>query len=466
MNDEKSTSRQLALAVLSGSQLLIVLDATIVNVALTSISTDLDLDPGDLQWVLTGYLLTFGGFLLLGGRLADRIGRRRMYVAGATGFGIGSLVAGLAESAAPLLVGRSLQGLAAAMLAPAALSLLMTVFPPGPDRDRALAVWGGVSAAGTAIGLMLGGLLTQALSWEWVFWINVPITAAAALAAPRLLPAGRVPPSGRFDLAGAVLVTLGLVALVFALVRFADAGWTSITAWSAAAAALLMLTAFALLQVRRTDPLLPTTLLRNRVLVTGNALGFIVSVAIYGLFYLLSLFLGGMLGYGPIAIGLAFLPMALAIALGSAAAARLLPRAGHRVLLFTSFALVTAALASLARVAPDSTYAGVVLPGLLLAGLGLGVAFVALTDVAVGSTDPSDSGVAAALFNAVQQVGGAVGLAVISAVLTTAAATPTAGWSAGFVVAAAVTAAGLALIPTLRSGRVDADGSREDRRTA
>lgn len=455
---------------LAGSQLLIVVDATIVTVALGSISADLGLGAAELHWILTAYLLTFGGFLLLGGRLADRVGRRRTFVIGMGGFGVGSLVAGLATAAFPLFAGRALQGLSAALLAPAALSLLMTVFPPGRDRDRALAVWGGVSAAGTAIGLILGGVLTQLLSWEWIFLVTLPITAIVVPAAGRLLPAGGADRTGRFDLAGAVLVTLGLGGVVYSLVQSAATGWTARYTWLVALVAVVLLAAFALLQARP-GSLLPVRLLRDRTLLAGNGLGFVLCVAIYALFYFVSLFLGTVLGHGPVATGLAFLPMAVAVAAGSAAGGWALSRIGARAVLIVAFTSVALALALLARITPAAGYLDVVLPGSLLAGGGLGLAFVALVDAAVGVADPADSGIAAALFNAVQQVGGAVGLAVLTAVgtaVTTSArvgpdsppgAALTRGWSVGFLVAAGITASGVVIALAVRRGSRPAPAS-------
>ena len=449
--------RWLALTVLAGSQLLIVLDATIVNVALTAIRVDLDLSITELQWVVTGYVLTFGGFLLLGGRLADRYGRRRMFIAGAVVFGLGSLLAGYAHTAAVLFTGRALQGLAAAVLAPAALSLLMTVFPEGRDRHRALAVWGGVSAGGTALGLILGGVLTQTLSWHWVFWVNVPIVMIAALAARFLLPEAHAEQPERFDIAGALLGTAGVLGLVYGLVTGAENGW-----WPAlpvTLVSLVLLGAFARLQSVRPHALVPIRLLRNRTLVGADIVGLILAASLYSLFYFLSLFMGGTLGYGPLAIGLAFLPMTIAIAAASASAASLLPRLGIRPILVTSTLLVAVAFAGLTRIDPHSSYLGTLLPSLTLAGVGLGLAFVALTAAAVGSAPSRDSGIAAALFNTGQQIGAALGLAALTAISATRTAhltppgsaepTPEAiahGWSLGFAIAAVLMLASLLVI--------------------
>jgi EmrB/QacA subfamily drug resistance transporter len=452
----RQARRWFALGVLAGSQLLIVLDATVVNVALTDIRTDLGLEPAELHWVITGYVLAFGGFLLLGGRLADRMGRRRMFIAGAAVFGLGSVLAALSGSAMSLFAGRALQGLAAAVLAPSSLALLMTVFAPGRDRNTALGVWGGVSASGTAVGLIVGGVLTQTLSWEWVFWINVPIVAVAVLSAWIALPESRAERSQRFDVAGAVLATGGLGGLVYGLVQSAEAGWTSPQALPVLAVSAALLIAFARLQAVRPHALVPARLLRDPTVLGGNLVGLVLGAAIYALFYFLSLFMGAYLRFGAITTGLAFLPMAASIAVASTIAGRLLGRVGARPLLVVSAMLTAVALASLIRIAPDATYVEVLLPALILAGLGLGLAFVALTTAAVGSAPDGDSGIAAALFNAGQQIGGALGLAALTAVSTararslTAAAVPeaealTQGWSLAFLVAAGTMLAGLAI---------------------
>ncbi|WP_017590119.1 MFS transporter [Nocardiopsis ganjiahuensis] len=456
--------RWLALAVLAGSQLLIVLDATVVNVALTAIRADLDLSVAELQWTVTFYVLAFGGFLLLGGRLADRYGRRRMFIASAAVFGLGSLLAGYAHGAAVLFAGRALQGLAAAVLAPAALSLLMTVFPEGRDRHRALAVWGGVSAGGTALGLILGGVLTQALSWHWVFWVNVPIVMVAVPAARFLLPEARSKQPERFDVAGALLGTAGVLGLVYGLVTGAENGL--VPALPVMLVSLALLGAFARMQSVRPHALVPIRLLRNRTLVGADAVGLILAASLYSLFYFLSLFMGGVLGYGPVATGLAFLPMTIAIAAASAGAASLLPRLGIRPVLVISVLLVAVAFAGLTRIDLQSSYPGTLLPPLLLVGVGLGLAFVALTAAAVGSASPGDSGIAAALFNAGQQIGAALGLAALTAVsaIRTSGLTPPGsaeptteavvrGWSLGFSVAAVFMLAGLLVIMTTMKPR-------------
>lgn len=454
-------ARGLALAVLTASQLLIVLDATIVVVALPYIRDDLGLGPAALQWVVTAYLLAFGGFLLLGGRLADRLGRRRLFVAGATAFGVGSAAAALAGTAAVLLAGRALQGLGAAALAPASLSLLMVVFAPGRGRDRALAVWGAVSAAGTVIGLIAGGILVELLSWPWVFWVTVPVAAAAAASARALLPESRDEQATPFDVAGALLGTAGLAGLVLGLVQATESGWASPAALPVLAGAAALLLGLARLEATRVHALVPIRLLRDPTVLGGNLIGLLLGAAIHALFYFLSLFMAGPLGYGPLLTGLAFLPLTVAITLGSGIAGNVIGRTGTRPLLVVSTALIALALASLIRISPHSTYLPTLLPAFLLAGLGVGLAFVGLTTAAVGSAPAADSGIAAAVFTTAQQVGGVCGLAVLTSVTAahTRDRTPsgadataeavTGGWALGFGVAATAMAAALLITLTV-----------------
>lgn len=402
------------------------------------------------------------------------MGRRRVFIGGATVFGLGSLVAALSGSAAVLITGRALQGLGAAALAPASLALLMVVFVPGRDRDRALAVWGGVSASGTAVGLILGGVLTKFLTWPWVFWVTVPVAAVAVVSAGLVLPESRAACSERFDAAGALLVTAGLGGLVLGLVQSAEYGWTAPGALPVLFVAAGLLLAFGRLQVRRPHALVPTRLLRDPAMLGGNVTGLILGAVIWAMFYFLSLFMGGTLGYGPVMVGLAFLPMAAAIAAASALAGLVMRRTGPRPLLIFSTLLTTVALASLTRIAPDSTYPGALLPAFLLAGLGLGIAFVALATVAVGSAPAQDRGVAAALFNAGQQIGGAIGLAVLTAVSMARTRSPTVpgaepapdaitqGWSLGFVTATGLMLVGLLVIfATVRTRPMAVVSSRQ-----
>lgn len=455
--------RWIALAVLAISQLMIVLDATIVNVALNDIQKDLGFSGANLQWVVNGYTLAFGGFLLLGGRLADRLGRRRLFMVGASLFAAASLVGGFAQSQEMLIAARAVQGLGGAIMAPAALSLLTVVFAEGKDRDRALGLWAAISAGGAAIGLILGGTLTQNLSWEWVLWVNVPIAVLAVFGARAFLPESRDLNAGRFDVAGAVFGTGGLVALVYALVRAGEVGWTSSETLLTLLGAAALLAVFVTLQVRRDHSLLPTRLLRNRSVLGADIGALMIGTAIFAIFYFLSIFFGQVLGYDPVKTGLAFLPMTLLIGVGAGIASNLLGKVGPRPLLVVGTLLSSAGLLLLARISSDSSYVTDLLPGLLLVALGMGLAFVALTSAAVAGVSDEDSGIASALLNAGQQVGGALGLAILTAVSTARTeslfgsdvpAIPTAasidatvsGWAAGFVVAAGIMALGAVIM--------------------
>ncbi len=458
--------RWVALAVLAGSELLIVLDATIVNVALPAIQADLDVEGTDLQWVVTAYVLAFGGFLLLGGRLVDRFGRRRMFIAAASVFALGSLLAGLAPSMPALIAGRALQGLAAAGLAPSALSLVMVVFTEGPQRDRALGIWGGVAASGTVMGLLLGGVLTQALSWRWVFWASAPIAAGAALLGRTVLPESTKTRGQGFDLAGAVLGTGGLIALVYALVRTPELGWVSAPTLSVLLLAAGLLVAFGWLQRNRRNPLVPMRLLRDRNVLGADLVGLAAGAAIYALFYFLSLFLGGPLGYGALRIGLAFLPLAVALAAAAQLAGRMMGQVAPRSLVLAGTLIIGGGLALLGGIDPQTSYPATLLPALICVGVGMGLAFVALTSVAVGAVAEQDSGIASGMFTAAQQIGGALGLAVLTALSTVRThslsgngANPgphavTAGWSLGFLVAAGVMVlAAVATMTMISNGR-------------
>ena len=412
--------KSLALFVLAISQLMIVLDATIVNVALERIQVALDFtSQSDLQWVVTGYALTFGGFLLLGGKLADRIGRRKVFILGAVIFAVASLLGGLAQDSTLLIAARALQGLGGALLSPAALSLLTVVFAEGKERDRALGIWAGITAGGAALGLILGGVLTEYLSWRWVFFVNVPIAALAVFGALRFVPESKDETARGFDVPGAVLVTGGLMALVYGLVQVNedDVSTGAKTAYFALAVVLLL--AFAVVQRRATSPLLPFRLFRNRSVLGADLGALFIGAGIFGIFFFLTLWMQVLNGYSPIRAGLAFLPMTVLIGVGAAISSQLLGRVGPRPLLLVGPLLAATGLLTLAlRLEPDSSYVGVVLPSLALVAVGMGLAFVALTSAAVAGVPQADAGIASALLNAGQQVGGALGLAVLTAVST------------------------------------------------
>ncbi len=456
--DGREVRKGLALAVLAISQLMVVLDVSIVNVALPDIAVSLGVDSqNDLSWIVTGYTLTFGGFLLLGGKLADRLGRRRVFVIGAVLFAVASLLGGLAGDLGLLVVARLVQGLAGALMAPAALSLLTVVFEEGPERNRALGIWAAISAGGAAIGLILGGVLTEYASWRWVLFVNVPVAVLAVVGALRVVPESRDERAGGFDVPGAVLVTGGLVALVYALVKGNDFGWGSARTLGMLALAVVLLALFVVVQRRAASPLVDVRLFRSRSVLGADLGALFVGAGIFAVFFFLVLWMQQVNGYSPLRAGFAFLPMTVAIVVGAAIASQLLGRVGPRPLLVAGPALAAVGMLVLAlRLDPTASYLTIVLPSLVTVALGMGLTFVALTSAAVAGVPQEDAGVASALLNAGQQVGGALGLAILTAVSTarTEAVAPAGppttpdyvsavveGWGLGFVVAAGFLAA-------------------------
>jgi EmrB/QacA subfamily drug resistance transporter len=427
---------------------MVVLDATVVNVALPSIQNDLHFSPGDLQWVVNGYTLVFGGFLLLGGRAADLIGRKRLFLAGVIVFTLASLLSGLAQSSGMLIAARALQGLGGALVSPAALSIITTTFADGRERTRALGVWGAIAGGGGAFGLLLGGFLTQALSWEWVFFVNVPIGLATVLAAARFVPESRSESETRgFDLAGAVSVTSGLVILTYAIVKAQDFGWGAPRTLGLAGLAAALLVAFVVIERRSKAPLVRLDVLRTRSLAASNLVMLLVAGGLFSMFFFGGLYLQNVLGYDPLEAGLAFTPMTVGIVAGSVLSQRLIPRFGVKNVLLGGLGVAAVGLALMMRVEPDSSYLTVVLPAFVLLAIGMGNAFVPLTLTATTNVAAADQGLASGLFNTSQQVGGALGLAVLSTLAAdrTAGATSAAALVDGFHVAFAAGAAMLAL---------------------
>jgi EmrB/QacA subfamily drug resistance transporter len=406
-----------ALALLALTQFVIVLDASIVNVALPSIGRALDFNQDDLSWVVNAYTLTFGGFLLLGGRLADLLGRRRVFIGGLILFSVASLGGGLAQSDVWLIAARAVQGLGAALISPAALSLVTTMFAEGAERNRALGVWGAVAGSGGAAGVLLGGILTQYAGWEWVLFVNVPIGLAAAAIAPRLLPESRDTAEHRvFDVAGAFTVTGGLALLVYTLVDANNAGWGSTQTVVLGSIAVLLLAAFGLIESRTSHPLMPFRIFRLRTLRGADAVGLLIGMALFGAFFFVSLYMQQVLGYDALKTGFAYLPLALSIILSAGVASQLVTRVGFKPTLIGGLLLVAAGLLLLAQVSAGGSYAGDVLLPTVVLGWGLGLAFVPVTIAAVTGTEPAEAGLASGLINTAQQVGGALGLAVLAAV--------------------------------------------------
>ena len=443
-------SKWAALAVLALAQLMVVLDTTIVNVALPSIQRALHFSSeADLQWVVNAYVLTFGGFLLLGGRVADRYGRRRVFVSGVVLFAAASLSAGLADSSGLLVASRAAQGLGAAFMAPAALSLLTVIFAEGEERNQALGVWAAIAGAGGAIGLLAGGVLTTQLSWRWVFFVNLPIAAFTVVASLRLIEESRDPVPGGFDVPGAVTATAGLGALVFALVRANVWGWGSGKTILVLAAAAVLLGAFVLLQLRGSHPLVPPRLFRNRTLVGADVGMLVAGAGLFGVFFFLTLYMQDVLHYSALKTGIAYLPLSVLLVLSAGVGSRILGRVGPRPILVTGFLLAAGGMALLVRTSPSTGYLDL-LPSLVLIGAGMGGAFVSVTSAAVGGVPQEDAGVASALLNASQQIGGSLGLAILTAVASARfdavrplhptpaalASAETSSWSYAFVVAA------------------------------
>jgi len=408
----------MAFMVLCLGSLMIVLDVTIINVALPSIRTSLGFSQTSLAWVVNSYLLTFGGFLLLGGRLGDLFGPRRVFVAGIVAFTLASVACGLATSQAWLVAARAVQGLGGAAVAAVSLSLTMALFVEPDERAGAMGVFGFVEAGGGSVGVLLGGVLTGVLDWHWIFFVNAPIGVAVTVAALRLLPPDEVPEHrGRLDVAGAVMVTLALLLAISAVVGGNDAGWASPRTVGQLGAAGLLLAAFAVRELRATSPLMPLGLFRYRSLTTANVIGVLWAAAIFAWFFLSALYLQLVLGYGPLHVGLAFLPANVVMgALSVAASARLVTRFGTRKPLVGGLLLATAGLLLFSRAPLGGHFPTDVLPAMVLLGLGAGIAFNPLLLAAMSDADPDDSGIASGIVNTSFMMGGALGLAVMASV--------------------------------------------------
>ncbi len=454
-----------ALALLLGVQFMVVLDIAIVNVALPSIQTDLGFSQANLQWVVSAYALLFGGFLLLGGRIADLIGRRRVFVVGLVVFTGASLLSGLSWSEGSLIGARGLQGLGAALITPAALSILTTTFAEGKERNAALGAWGGVGAFGAVAGVLLGGVLTSALSWAWIFFVNVPVGLLGLALAPLLLTESRDARVKTFDLPGAVLVTGGLVTLVYAITQANNNGWGSLETIALFSTALALLAAFVGWERRSAEPLVPFAIFRLRTVVGANIAGLILGTAIFAMFLMLTLYMQQVLHYSPMKTGVAYLAVAGTAIFWSALAAQLVTRVGVKPVLVAGMAALSAGLIYFTQISPDGSYLGDLLPGFLLVAVGLGFSFVPISIAALAGVQPAEAGLASGLINMSQQIGGALGIAALSAIATsttnnsivsgTARATAlTDGFQAAFIGAAAVALAGI-LVALLVVRRAD-----------
>jgi EmrB/QacA subfamily drug resistance transporter len=454
----------LALALLSVVQFMVVLDIAIVNVALPSIQTDLGFSQENLQWVISAYALVFGGFLLLGGRAADLLGRRLIFLAGVFVFTLSSLLAGLAWSEASLIGARAFQGLGAAIITPAALSILSTTFVEGRERNIALGVWGAVGGFGAAAGVLLGGILTDALSWEWIFFVNIPVGVVAFALAPLLLRESRDARVKTFDLPGAVLVTGGLSLLVYAITQAGEQGWLAAETLAFFGISIALLAGFVGWELRHPEPLMRFGLLRTRTVAGANVAGFIMGTAMFSMFLMLTLYMQQVLGYSAMKTGVAYLAVAGTAIVWSAVAAQLVTRIGVKPVLTAGMAFLTAGLVYFTQVSVGGSYLADLLPGFLLIGVGIGFSFVPISIAALAGVQPAEAGLASGLINTSQQIGGALGIAALSTIATsqtenalgTGTAMPVAlvdGFTAAFLAGVAI--AGLGIVAALTLIRRD-----------
>ncbi len=415
-----------ALFVIALAQLMIVLDASIVNLAIPSAQADLGISPADVQWIVTAYTLAFGGLLLLGGRIADYAGRKRVFIIGLVGFAASSLLGGLAPSAGLLFGARAAQGAFAALMAPAALALISVTFHDPKERAKAFGVFGAIAGGGAAIGLLAGGVLTEFLSWRWCLAVNTPIAIIAALLAERLVRESSAHRLGHYDIAGAATVTLGLLSLVYGFTQAAPEGvqdsahWTdpSTLVWFVAAAALL--TAFVIIEVRSDHPLLPMRIILERNRAGAYLSSLIVGAGMFAMFLFLGLYMQVILGYSPVTAGFAFLPFSLGIIAGAGIASNLLPRVGPRPLMIPGLVAGAAGMVWLAQLQPDSDYLTHLLPAMLVMSVGMAFVFIPTASVALHGAGNEDAGVASATMNTSQQIGGSLGTALMSTVAVTA----------------------------------------------
>ncbi|MDJ0346133.1 MFS transporter [Streptomyces sp. H10-C2] len=409
----------IALLVIASCQLMVVLDITIVNIALPHIQSALNFSTTSLSWVVNAYTLTFGGLLLLGGRTGDILGRRRVFIFGVLLFVLASLLGGLSQNSGQLMAARSLQGVGGAIASPTALALITTTFTEGPARNRAFGVFAAVSAGGGAIGLLAGGVLVEWLNWRWVFFVNVPIGLLIALATPRVIKESERHP-GHFDLAGALTATLGMVCLVYGFIRAAQDGWRDGFTIASFAAAVVLLSTFILVEQRSKQPITPLHMFadRNRAGTYGIMLS--LAAAIFSMFFFLTLFVQNVLNFSPLQAGLAFLPVSAVIAVGAGLASQLLPKYGPKPFMVTGSILCAAGLSWLTQTDIHSTYLGSILGPMLIFSLGMGMNFVSVTLMAVSGVAPHETGAASALLNTTQQVGGSLGLSILVTVFGTA----------------------------------------------
>ncbi len=401
-----------ALALVCAAFFMTVLDIAIVNVALPSIGEDLHFSQENLQWVITAYALTFGGFLLLGGRAADLLGRRRIFMVGLTLFTVASLLCGLAWSEGVLIGARGLQGLGAAIISPAALSIITTLFEEGPERNKALGVWGAVGGSGAAVGVLAGGVLTKYLGWEWIFWVNIPVGAAALALTIPLVPESRVVVARRrYDVPGAVTITAALVVLVFAISKAPDVGWLTVRTIGLLALSLAMIGAFLLWERRAEAPLLRLGIFRNRTLSAANAIAFLQSGTIFSNFFLLTLYVQQVLKYSALEAGVTFVATAGTAVLVAGASQALVTRVGVKPVLIVGLILLAFGMIWYSQLPVDGSYPSDLLPGYLAVGFGIALSYIPISIAALGGVHGDEAGLASGLINTSQQIGGAIGIA-------------------------------------------------------
>jgi EmrB/QacA subfamily drug resistance transporter len=411
--------RWTALILLCVAQFIVVLDASIVNVALPSIGKGLDFSEENLPWIVNAYVIAFGGFLLLGGRAADLLGRRRVFMAGLAVVGIASLAAGFSATQGELIAARAAQGLGAAIVSPAALSIVTSLFKDGAERNKALGAWGAVAGSAGAAGVLLGGILTEYLGWEWVLWVNVPVAAIALAFTPGLIPESRSESATRhFDAAGAVSITAGLSLLAYAFLDASSAGWGSTKIISLLAGSVALIGIFVAIEHRSKAPLVPFRIFRLRTLTGANVSGLLLGASLFSMFYFISLYMQQVLGYSAIHAGLSYLPLALTIVVAAGVGGQLVTRFGFKPILAAGLAFVSIGLLWFSQVSVGGGFLSDILGPSLLAAIGLGFGFVTSTIAAVAGVDQREQGLASGLINTSQQIGGALGLAVLSTIAT------------------------------------------------
>jgi EmrB/QacA subfamily drug resistance transporter len=415
--------RWLALVVIAVAQLMVVLDASIVNIALPSAQEALDITDANRQWIVTAYALAFGGLLLLGGRIADFMGRKKAFIIGLIGFGVASAIGGLAQNQGELFGARALQGAFAALMAPAALSLITVTFTEPKERAKAFGVYGGISGGGAALGLILGGVLTEYASWRWTLLVNTPIAIATAVAGFLLVRESRAEGKAHFDIPGVVTSTAGLVALVYGFTKANESGWSATSTISLLVAAVVLLVAFVVIEMKTAQPLLPPRVFTERNRAAAFLVSLLLGLALFGMFLFLVYYMQGTLQYSAVKSGLAFLPFSVGVVVGAGVASGLLPRIGPRPLMVGGTLAAAAGMLLFMQIEVDGSFLTNVLPAQILMSIGMGLAFVALSSTALVGVDDHDAGVASALVNTTQQVGGSLGTALLNTIAATATAT-------------------------------------------